>query len=1211
MKKTLKRMMSVLLCTLLALSAVSFTISVTAQNDGNTVYISDGGSDSRDGKTPETAVQTLKRAFEIGGTNPTVVVTDYFTHGGEVAACTLTGLTPESVLNVKGWVLRLKGDVTFKNLTLNATTNYSFIIAQGHTLLVDENITLTANEGIKPLLCIRGGGDGNVIAGDTNVIIKSGDWPAVHGGTRNANVEGSTYITIYDTANVGTVRGGNDSSAGDTNGVLGNAIIKLVGSKPGATTFGKCSDIRGTTYLDLTEYTGTVTDSMKALGAVTITKKEDLANIKTEIKKEDLPPEPVVPEVVYDVPEGVIYLSDNGTDTNDGKTPEKPVKTLSKALVLGGTNPTIAVTDSYTHASGNVAACTIIGINADSTFNVKGWSLTLAGDVTVRNIKLNAMSAWSFILCRGNNFTADEGVVNTTAEGISQVLSIRGGGEGNSVEGDTNIVLKSGSWKSVFGGTKGADVAGNTYVTVYEGAQIETLSGGNDAANDTNKIMGNAVLKFVGASTAVKNITKSKDVAGTIYLDLTEYTGSQTAAMQALGATVIATEADLPEFIKERNKVMAGVYDLPTDTELIFLSDSGDDANDGKSKDKPKKTLNAAQEALGEAGGTVVITGTYTHNGNKTPAGSVSFTSTCKDDRFVWNNWSLLTNNTTFSNITILVSKDWAFFLHGGTPLVIGDNVTIENAPGIKNGLGIRAGEKGDYAMTDITIKSGYIRHIFTGTKNGNILGDSKVTILGGQVDGISVGNDSTDGRTLGNTIITVKGAPKLTSITDKKQYDGYVILDFTEYKTPTATTVSGALRAITNPEEMVIPINANVIYINGYPDGTFLPDKVMTRAEAITVVSKLCGLTEGTILPEASGFSDVTDADWYARNVKYLEKNGMTDFFGDTLSANEGITRAEFVKLIAPVIIKKDGDNPSFSDVPETHKFYNEIILAAKAGLVNGYPDGTFLPENTLKRAEIVTILNRLARRNIVEANIGSVNSFSDIDGHWARDQIIVASCESKNENGLMVWYSGDKYSENTPFDYEALETPLVDKVLEGVDTEDSAAVMTAVEAYAAKRREEIKNTPTSVEVTGTKYYVSNSGSNANDGKTPESAWQTLDKVNSASLKEGDGVFFKRGDTFRGQLTTKKGVTYSAYGEGAKPNLYGSLRNYSESAFWDKSATENVYISKEIFSKDVGLIVFNHGEEWSIKQIDGKKDFNGTLDEDLELYHNKDNQRL
>ena len=69
--------------------------------------------------------------------------------------------------------------------------------------------------------------------------------------------------------------------------------------------------------------------------------------------------------------------------------------------------------------------------------------------------------------------------------------------------------------------------------------------------------------------------------------------------------------------------------------------------------------------------------------------------------------------------------------------------------------------------------------------------------------------------------------------------------------------------------------------------------------------------------------------------------------------------------------------------------------------------------------------------------------------------------------------------------------------------------AVTAAVENYAVKRRAEIANTATTVNVTGTKYYVSASGNDANDGKTPETAWQTLEKVSGATLAEGDGVFF------------------------------------------------------------------------------------------------------
>ena len=71
--------------------------------------------------------------------------------------------------------------------------------------------------------------------------------------------------------------------------------------------------------------------------------------------------------------------------------------------------------------------------------------------------------------------------------------------------------------------------------------------------------------------------------------------------------------------------------------------------------------------------------------------------------------------------------------------------------------------------------------------------------------------------------------------------------------------------------------------------------------------------------------------------------------------------------------------------------------------------------------------------------------------------------------------------------------------------------------------------------------YYISANGSDAYDGLTPDTAWQTIKKINE-SIKGGDTVCFKRGDTFFGQIrapkenNTETPTTYTSYGEGTKP---------------------------------------------------------------------------
>ncbi len=114
--------------------------------------------------------------------------------------------------------------------------------------------------------------------------------------------------------------------------------------------------------------------------------------------------------------------------------------------------------------------------------------------------------------------------------------------------------------------------------------------------------------------------------------------------------------------------------------------------------------------------------------------------------------------------------------------------------------------------------------------------------------------------------------------------------------------------------------------------------------------------------------------------------------------------------------------------------------------------------------------------------------------------------------------------------------------------------------------------------------YYVSNSGDNLADGKTPETAWLTLDRVNKAELKEGSYVFFKRGDTFRGNLTALPGVTYSAYGVGEKPIIMASQYNGAQTGTWEETDVPNVYRFNRRFPNDVGLVVFDGGESYAIK---------------------------
>ena len=142
--------------------------------------------------------------------------------------------------------------------------------------------------------------------------------------------------------------------------------------------------------------------------------------------------------------------------------------------------------------------------------------------------------------------------------------------------------------------------------------------------------------------------------------------------------------------------------------------------------------------------------------------------------------------------------------------------------------------------------------------------------------------------------------------------------------------------------------------------------------------------------------------------------------------------------------------------------------------------------------------------------------------------------------------------------------------------------------------RIKEIKNTPNMIiPADATVYYVSNSGKDSNDGKTPATAWATLSKVNSATLNEGDYVLFERGGFFRGAFSAKTGVTYSSYGEGEKPIICGSTENGADPKKWINIGG-NIWRYETAFDKDIGSIIFDDKEyatKWLVYQ-----DKNGNL---------------
>lgn len=184
--------------------------------------------------------------------------------------------------------------------------------------------------------------------------------------------------------------------------------------------------------------------------------------------------------------------------------------------------------------------------------------------------------------------------------------------------------------------------------------------------------------------------------------------------------------------------------------------------------------------------------------------------------------------------------------------------------------------------------------------------------------------------------------------------------------------------------------------YLSGYGGGIFAPERNLTRAEAAQMFYNL--LLDKDVAITVS-FSDVPDGAWYSDAVNTLASLGMIKGVGDNkFEPDRSITRAEFT-AIAMRFTKgtADGEN-SFSDVSADDWFYAQVVGSAKYGWISGYPDGTFRPNNTITRAEVTTIVNRMLGRvadeSYIDAHMSGLTIFTDVPNeYWGSYDIIEAT--------------------------------------------------------------------------------------------------------------------------------------------------------------------------------------------------------------------------
>ncbi|NDO19742.1 hypothetical protein FMM68_08735 [Lachnospiraceae bacterium MD329] len=237
-----------------------------------------------------------------------------------------------------------------------------------------------------------------------------------------------------------------------------------------------------------------------------------------------------------------------------------------------------------------------------------------------------------------------------------------------------------------------------------------------------------------------------------------------------------------------------------------------------------------------------------------------------------------------------------------------------------------------------------------------------------------------------------------LTLPNGKTLDDNYYTITVTDNKGKTKADIDVTLKDKANSVsgktdsngQVIMPLPEHKAYIVGYPDGTFLPDGDMSRAEAAAIFARLIAEEKGETISGKSSFTDIDKNGWYADYIGYLAKYKVIEGYNDnTFKPDSPVTRAEFVAMSVRYYslfneVKKGGYTVKYTDVNKKYWAYDDIAYAKNIGWLNGYSDGSFRGDNKITRAEVVTVVNRAtgrtADKEFVKDNFTKLNRFIDV---------------------------------------------------------------------------------------------------------------------------------------------------------------------------------------------------------------------------------------
>ncbi len=267
-----------------------------------------------------------------------------------------------------------------------------------------------------------------------------------------------------------------------------------------------------------------------------------------------------------------------------------------------------------------------------------------------------------------------------------------------------------------------------------------------------------------------------------------------------------------------------------------------------------------------------------------------------------------------------------------------------------------------------------------------------------------------------------VTSAPTVTVADEKYEFagwslDGETVVDVTTVEIVADTVFKAVYKETTvEPEKPTMPklTSDHIVYMIGDDKGYFNPEHHISRAETAIIIYRLLEEHPTNIVKGA--FSDVVEGAWYEEAVYALSNLGVLKGYHDgTFRPDADITRAEFAALA--VRFTDAIGSKSFIDVSSDHWAEDYIAAAHAADIIQGYPDGTFRPDEPILRSEATLIMNALLGRepdkNFIDHHAELVH-FPDVpETYWDYYDIMEATNAHDykfDDNGVEKWLADEQ---------------------------------------------------------------------------------------------------------------------------------------------------------------------------------------------------------